>query len=57
MIYIIDTTDLEAIKHINEFYLVDGVTTNPSIIANEKLILLRLSDIREIIGEDKILCS
>lgn len=31
MLYIIDTADLEAIKHINEFYPIDGVTTNPSI--------------------------
>ena len=27
MVYIIDTADLEAIKHINEFYPIDGVTT------------------------------
>ncbi len=58
MKYIIDTADLEAIKHINEFYPVDGVTTNPSIIAKEKTdFVKRLKDIRNIIGEDKILCA
>ena len=56
MLYIIDTADLEAIKHINEFYPVDGVTTNPSIIAKEKTdFIARLRAIREIIGEDKML--
>lgn len=58
MIYIIDTADLEAIKHINEFYPIDGVTTNPSIIAKEKTDFIeRLRAIRSIIGEDKILCA
>ena len=36
MIYILDTSDLEAIKHANEFYPLSGVTTNPSIIAKAK---------------------
>lgn len=58
MLYIIDTADLESIKHINEFYPIDGVTTNPSIIAKEKTdFIARLKAIREIIGEDKILCA
>lgn len=58
MIYIIDTADLDAIKHINEFYPVQGVTTNPSIIAKEKTdFLSRLKEIREIIGSDKMLCA
>ncbi len=58
MVYIIDTADLAAIKHINEFYPVDGVTTNPSIIAKENTdFIARLRAIREIIGEDKILCA
>ena len=34
MIYILDTADLAAIKHCNEFYPLAGVTTNPSIIAH-----------------------
>lgn len=58
MLYIIDSADLESIKHINEFYPIDGVTTNPSIIAKEKTdFIARLKAIREIIGEDKILCA
>lgn len=58
MKYIIDTADLESIKHINEFYPIDGVTTNPSIIAKEKTdFIKRLKDIRAIIGDDKILCA
>ena len=35
MEYILDTADLAAIKHCNEFYPLSGVTTNPSIIAKE----------------------
>ena len=35
MIYILDTADLAAIKHCNEFYPLAGVTTNPSLIAKE----------------------
>lgn len=58
MVYIIDTADLDAIKHINEFYPIDGVTTNPSIIAKENTdFIKRLRAIREIIGEEKILCA
>lgn len=58
MLYIIDTADLDAIKHINEFYPIDGVTTNPSIIAKANTdFLIRLRAIRNIIGEDKILCA
>ncbi len=57
MIYILDTADLEAIKIANEFYPIEGVTTNPSIIAREKCdFKQRLLDIRNIIGKDKMLC-
>ncbi len=57
MLYILDTADLAAIKHCNEFYPLDGVTTNPSIIAKEKTDFLALiKEIRSIIGEEKILC-
>ena len=35
MIYILDTADIDAIKHCNEYYPLAGVTTNPSIIAKE----------------------
>ena len=35
MIYILDTADIEEIRHCNEFYPVSGVTTNPTIISKE----------------------
>ncbi len=57
MLYILDTADLAAIKHCNEFYPLAGVTTNPSIIAKEKTDFLALiKEIRAIIGDDKFLC-
>lgn len=57
MIYILDTADLNAIKHANEFYPIEGVTTNPSLIAKEKCdFKQRLLDIRKIIGPDKLFC-
>lgn len=56
MLYILDTADLEAIRHCNEFYPLSGVTTNPSIIAKEKTDFWKLvKDIREIIGDDKMI--
>ena len=56
MLYILDTADLDAIRHCNEFYPLAGVTTNPSIIAKEKTDFWKLlADIRAIIGEDKML--
>mgnify|MGYP004469343393 FL=1 len=56
MIYILDTADLAAIKHCNEFYPLSGVTTNPSIIAKEKGDFWQiLKEIRSVIGNDKML--
>ena len=56
MIYILDTADLAAIAHCNEFYPLAGVTTNPSIIAKAKTDFWPLVEkIREIIGPDKML--
>ena len=56
MLYILDTADLNAIRHANEFYPIVGVTTNPSIIAKEKTdFVALLKAIREIIGPDKML--
>ncbi len=56
MLYILDTADLAAIRHCNEFYPLAGVTTNPSIIAKEKCDFWKLvKEIRSIIGEDKML--
>ena len=56
MLYILDTANLEDIRHCNEFYPLAGVTTNPSIIAKAKTDFWKLvTDIRGIIGEDKML--
>ena len=54
MEYILDTADISAIKHCNEFYPLSGVTTNPSIIAKENRDFWDIvKDIRDIIGPDK----
>lgn len=56
MLYILDTADLEAIKHANEYYPLAGVTTNPSIIAKANTDFWKLvEDIRGIIGDFKML--
>lgn len=56
MLYILDTADLDAIKHFNEYYPLAGVTTNPTIISKEKADFWKLvKGIREIIGKDKML--
>ena len=36
MKFFIDTANLDEIKEANELGLIDGVTTNPSLIAKEK---------------------
>ena len=54
MEYILDTADIGAIKHCNEFYPLAGVTTNPSIIAKQNRNFWDIvKDIRDIIGLDK----
>lgn len=56
MIYILDTADLKAIRHCNEFYPLAGVTTNPTIISKEKTDFWPLlEEIRKIIGPEKML--
>ena len=56
MIYILDTADLEDIKHCNEYFPISGVTTNPSIISKEHTDFWKLvKDIRSIIGKEKII--
>lgn len=56
MLYILDTGNLEDIRHCNAFYPLAGVTTNPSIIAREKTDFWKLvKDIRGIIGAEKML--
>jgi len=55
MIYILDTADLNEIRHCNEFYPLAGVTTNPTIISKEKEDFWKIvSEIRSIIGPDKM---
>lgn len=55
MEYILDTADIKAIKHCNEFYPIIGVTTNPSIIARQNDDFWKIvKEIREIIGKDKM---
>lgn len=57
MIFILDTADLEDIARACEYFPIEGVTTNPSIIAKEKCdVRQRLLEIRGIIGEDRMLC-
>lgn len=56
MQYIIDTAQLDAIRRCAEFYPIDGVTTNPTIISREHTDFLHLiKEIRAIIGPDKML--
>ena len=56
MKYLIDTGNLEAIRHCNEFYPLAGVTTNPTLVAKEKSEFWALvKEIRNIIGPDKML--
>ena len=56
MLYLLDTADINAIKHCNEFYPLAGVTTNPSIISRENKDFVSLvKEIRAVIGDDKML--
>lgn len=56
MLYILDTADVEDIRHCNEYYPLAGVTTNPSIIAKEHSDFWALiSQIRGIIGDEMML--
>lgn len=51
----IDTADVEAIKRIYEHYPVDGVSTNPSILAKAKKPPFEvLHEIKDIIGDGEL---
>ena len=53
MKFIIDDANVEAIKNLYEFFPVEGVTTNPSILAKSGRAPYEvLGEIREIIGAD-----
>lgn len=55
MEYIIDTAQLSAIKKCEEYFPIDGVTTNPTIISREHTSFTALiRDIRDIIGPDRM---
>ena len=52
----IDDANIEAIERLIDLYPIDGVTTNPSILAKAKKDPKEiLNEIRKIIGEDRIL--
>ena len=56
MLYILDTADVEAIRHCNEYYPLSGVTTNPTIISRENGDFWAIvKEIRQIIGPEKML--
>ena len=51
---LLDTANLEKIKYFNTYYPVEGVTTNPTLLAKEGGDpVAQLKAIREIIGDDK----
>lgn len=53
MLLVIDSANIESIKKLIEFFPIDGVTTNPTIITKEnKPFLPLIKEIRSIIGEE-----
>ncbi|MBQ0102145.1 MAG: fructose-6-phosphate aldolase [Firmicutes bacterium] len=55
MLYIVDTANIEKIKHCIEFYPVAGVTTNPTIISREHSDFKGIiTEIKNIIGPDRM---
>jgi len=55
MIYMADTADLEALKHLYEFFPLEGVTTNPTILKQSGQTLSKAIDqIKEIVGDGMI---
>ena len=56
MIYMLDTANIKEIERLFDLYPIDGVTTNPTIIAQEQKPLRRLLvDIRRVVGDDAML--
>lgn len=56
MLYILDTANIEKIRHCCEYFPIDGVTTNPTIISRENTDFAQLIlDIRKTIGMDRML--
>ncbi|MBS4208234.1 fructose-6-phosphate aldolase [Bacillus sp. FJAT-50079] len=53
---LIDSANLQHIKKIVDYFPIDGVTTNPTLITKEnKPFLPLIKEIRSIIGEDRML--
>ncbi|HCX65113.1 MAG TPA: fructose-6-phosphate aldolase [Eubacteriaceae bacterium] len=53
MIYFLDTGDVKAIEKALDLFPVEGVTTNPTIIAKQKKnVIETIKDIRSCIGDD-----
>lgn len=51
---LLDTANLEDIRYFNTYYPIEGVTTNPSILAHEGGdVIALLKEIRAIIGKNK----
>ena len=51
---LLDTADLAAIRYFNTYFPIEGVTTNPTILAKEGGdVLALLKEIRGIIGPQK----
>lgn len=56
MLYMLDTANIEIIRRTMEFYPVDGITTNPTIISLEKADFAeQILAIRKLIGNDRML--
>ncbi|PKM51648.1 MAG: fructose-6-phosphate aldolase [Firmicutes bacterium HGW-Firmicutes-7] len=56
MLYLLDTANLSEIRKAYDLYPMDGVTTNPTLIANEQVNFIdHLKEIRLIIGEESML--
>ncbi|PKM96331.1 MAG: fructose-6-phosphate aldolase [Firmicutes bacterium HGW-Firmicutes-1] len=56
MLYLLDTANLSEIRKAYDLYPMDGVTTNPTIIAKEQVKFIdHLKEIRSIIGTESML--
>lgn len=57
MIYMLDTADLNSIQELIKFFPIEGITTNPTIVAKSGVKNLKelYSDIRKSIGEKRSL--
>jgi len=55
MIYMADTADIEALKSLYEFFPLEGVTTNPTILKQSGMTLSKtIEEIKKIVGDGMI---